>query len=67
MRETLAAKDVDTAAPQRVPGNICAFTTSETVFTQEEIILAHLALQVKDRAMINRVRSNMICGGRSPS
>ena len=38
------AKAADTAAPQNVPTDICAFAIIKTVLTQEEIILAHTGL-----------------------
>ena len=42
-RETPAVKAADTAAPQRTPGDICAFAISKTFLTQE-IILAHTGM-----------------------
>ena len=36
-------KATDPAAPQRVPGDMCAFVIPKTFLTQEEIILAPMA------------------------
>ena len=43
-KETPAPKAMDTAAPQRVPGYICASAIPKTFLTQDEIILAHMGL-----------------------
>ena len=42
--ETPATTATDIAAPQRVQGDQCVFTTPKTFLTQEEIILKHTVM-----------------------
>ena len=43
-REIPATKVANTAAPHRIPGDICAIAITKTFLTQNEIILEHTGM-----------------------